>query len=212
MKPFSIIITGLFATFAASWVGMALIPQAQLGNLQPQIEEEGADVYPINVGGIAEQGRKVYISYGCVSCHTQSVRDAHSATDLQRKWGNRRSAARDFIYDQPPLVGLVRNGPDLSNIAVRMPDATWHYKHLYNPRSVSPGSIMPGFPFLFEKRKIQGQPSDEALTLPGDDAPPAGYEIVPTAEAKALVGYLLSLNRTHPLKEVKEMIKETPAK
>lgn len=212
MKSTSLFISGILATFAASLVGMTLIPQAQIGNLQPQVEEDGADVYPINTGGISEQGRKVYISYGCASCHTQGVRDAHSATDLQRKWGNRRSAARDYIYDQPPLVGLVRNGPDLSNIGVRMPNATWHYKHLYNPRSVSPGSIMPAFPFLFEKRKIQGQPSEDALSLTGDDAPPAGYEIVPNAEAKALVGYLMSLNRTHPLKEVKEMIKETPAK
>ena len=212
MKPINYLITGIFATFAASWFGMTMVPQAQLGNLQPQVEDDGADVYPINIGGVADQGRKVYISYGCVTCHTQGVRDSHSGSDLERKWGNRRSVARDYIYDQPVQIGSVRNGPDLTNIGLRMSNTTWHYKHLYNPRSVSPGSIMPSFPFLFEKRKITGQPSEDALTLSGEDAPPEGYEIVPTSEAKALVGYLLSLNRTHALKEVKEMIKETPAK
>lgn len=206
------LISGLFATFALAWAGITMVPQAQLGKLQPQIEDEGADVYPINTGGIAEQGRKVYVSYGCATCHTQAVRDGHSGPDLDRKWGNRRTVARDYIYDYPVLLGSVRNGPDLSNISTRMADATWHYKHLYNPRSVSPGSIMPPFPFLFEKHKIAGQPSADALTLTGEDAAAAGYEIVPSAEAKALVGYLLSLNHTHALKEVKEMIKEAPAK
>ena len=211
MKPISIII-GIFGSFALAWFGTTLVPQAQLGNLQPQIEDDGADVYPINTGGIADQGRKVYVAYGCVSCHTQAVRDAHMGSDLDRKWGNRRTVARDYIYDRPILLGSVRNGPDLTNIGTRMTDASWHYKHLYNPRSVSPGSIMPPFPFLFETRKISGQRSEDAVNLTGDDAPPVGYEIVPTQEAKALVGYLLSMNRTHALKEVKDMIKEAPAK
>ena len=211
MKPISLI-SGVFLSFAAAWFGMTMIPQFQLGNLQPQVEDEGADVYPINIGGVADQGRKVYVSYGCVTCHTQTVRDAHSGSDIERKWGPRRTVARDYIYDAPDLVGSVRNGPDLTNVGIRLTDATWQYKHLYNPRSVSPGSIMPPFPFLFEKRKVVGQLSADALSLTGDDAPPAGFEIVPTSEAKALVGYLLSLNRTHPLKEVKEMTKETPAK
>ena len=211
MKSISLI-SGIFGAFALAWFGTTIIPQTQLGNLQPQVEDEGADVYPINIGGVAEQGRKVYVSMGCVTCHTQAVRDAHTGSDIDRKWGTRRSVARDYIYDRPVLLGSVRNGPDLTNVGTRMTNASWHYKHLYNPRSVSPGSIMPPFPFLFEKRKIVGQRSDDALNLTGDEAPPAGYEIVPTAEAKSLVGYLLSMNRTHALNEVKEMIKENPAK
>lgn len=212
MKSITYLISGIAATFALAWVGMTMVPQAQLGGLLPQIEDEGADVYPIDIGGVTDQGRQVYVAYGCVNCHTQAVRDSHAGSDLDRQWGNRRTVARDYLYDKPVQIGTVRNGPDLSNVGVRMTSATWHYKHLYNPRSVSPGSIMPGFPFLFETRKISGHPSEDALSLTGEDAPPAGCEIVPGPEAKALVGYLLALNRTHPLKEVKEMIKETPAK
>jgi cytochrome c oxidase cbb3-type subunit 2 len=51
-------------------------------------------------------------------------------------------------------------------------------------------------------QQIQGQPSDEAIRgLTGPHAPPAGYEVVPTDDAKALVAYLLSLNRNYPLPE-----------
>lgn len=60
---------------------------------------------------------------------------------------------------------------------------------------------MPSFRDLFVVRKIQGQRSDEALDLKGTDAPKAGYEVVPTAEAKDLVAYLLSLRHDYPLPE-----------
>ena len=70
---------------------------------------------------------------------------------------------------------------------------------------------MPPFRFLFEKRKIVGERSAEALYLSGDDAPPEGYEVVPGPEARALVGYLLSRDKSHPLKEVKSS-KEGAAK
>lgn len=62
---------------------------------------------------------------------------------------------------------------------------------------------MPAYRFLYEKRRISGQKSDEALTLGSKDAPSDGYEIVPTYEADCLVAYLMSLNQSHPLKEVK---------
>jgi hypothetical protein len=35
-------------------------------------------------------------------------------------------------------------------------------------------------------------------------APPSGYEVVPTAEGKALVDYLLSLKKNYPLPEAPE--------
>ncbi len=60
---------------------------------------------------------------------------------------------------------------------------------------------MPAFRDLFIVRKIQGQRSDEALDLTGADAPKAGYEVVPTAEAKNLVAYLLALRHDYPLPE-----------
>jgi cytochrome c oxidase cbb3-type subunit 2 len=62
---------------------------------------------------------------------------------------------------------------------------------------------MPAYRFLYEKRSIASEPSVDALKLTGRDAPPAGWEIVPTYDAQCLVAYLMSLDQSHPLKEVK---------
>jgi cytochrome c oxidase cbb3-type subunit 2 len=211
VKRFPLFFIGVLGTFALAWIGVVAVPQAQLGKLQPQIDEDNtSDVYPINVGGVADQGRRVFVANGCVSCHSQQVRGA-GTVDAARGWGDRRTVPLDYIYGQPAELGLMRNGPDLTNIGVRQPNAEWHYLHLYNPRAVTPGSIMPPFRFLFEKRKISGERSADALYLSGDDAVPDGYEVVPTPQAKALVGYLLSRDKSHPLKEIK-VSKEGAAK
>lgn len=70
---------------------------------------------------------------------------------------------------------------------------------------------MPAYGFLYEKRRIGGERSVDALSLTGDDAPPAGWEIVPTYDAKCLVAYLMSLDQSHPLKEVKSNAPPAPA-
>jgi len=62
---------------------------------------------------------------------------------------------------------------------------------------------MPAYHFLYEKRPISGERSADALELTGPDAPPPGWEVVPTYDAKCLVAYLMSLDQSHPLKEVK---------
>lgn len=204
MKEFPTLFGGIFATFALSFLGLAMVPQLQIGNLEPFVDEDAGDYYPINPGGQAEQGRQVYIANGCVACHSQQVRDDHMGADLKRGWGSRRTVARDYIYDNPVLLGNSRTGPDLTNIGARQSTPMWHYLHLYDPRYVTPGSVMPPFRFLFEKRKITGQRPDDALDLTGVEAPEWGYEIVPRAEAKALVAYLLSLDHSHALKEAGE--------
>jgi cytochrome c oxidase cbb3-type subunit II len=203
MKRFPSILAGIFVTFALAWFGMAMMPLIQLGNLQPQSEEDGSDVYPVNVAGLTNQGRAVFAANGCFYCHSQQVRDRQNGADLERGWGDRRTVALDYLYDQHVFLGEMRNGPDLANIGNRQKDAAWHYAHLYDPRFTSPGSIMPPFRFLFEKRKIAGQRSDDALKLdPG--MVEEGFEIVPNDQAKALVAYLLSLDRNHPLKSSAE--------
>jgi cytochrome c oxidase cbb3-type subunit 2 len=83
--------------------------------------------------------------------------------------------------------------------------AAWHHQHLYSPRSLNLDSNMPAYKFLYEKHPIGGQPSDDALHLRGDEAPGEGWEIVPTYDAKCLVAYLMSLNQSHPLPEVKSV-------
>jgi len=62
---------------------------------------------------------------------------------------------------------------------------------------------MPAYRFLYEKHRIAGERSADALELTDSDAPPAGWEIVPSYDANCLVAYLMSLDQSHPLKEVK---------
>jgi cbb3-type cytochrome oxidase cytochrome c subunit len=119
--------------------------------------------------------------------------------DLARGWGRRRTVAEDFLFDDPVMPGSQRIGPDLANAGVRLPDANWHLRHLYAPRLVEKASTMPPYRFLFEKRQMGLTPSPEALVLPAELAPPPGYEILPTPEARALAAYLISLRADTPL-------------
>lgn len=213
MSRSSHLFAGIFGAFAASCVALVFVPQLQIGGLGAQVtEEEGevVDVYPVVN---TRQGREVYIREGCYYCHSQQLRDPQNGTDIGRGWGPRRTVARDYIYDSPPLLGNARIGPDLSNVGsetwrnepegdprkAAKRDAQWHYTHLYNPRSIVTESNMPPYRYLFEKRKIGGQRSGDAVDVPVE----AGYEIVPTAEARQLVAYLRSLDRTHALDEAK---------
>jgi hypothetical protein len=81
--------------------------------------------------------------------------------------------------------------------------AAWHHRHLYSPRSITRDSNMPAYHFLYEKRAISGERAADALTLGEADAVPEGWEVVPTFDAKCLVAYLMSLDQSHALKEVK---------
>ena len=208
MKQPPPIFNGILAVFAISFAVLAMAPAIQLGSLQPTVDEDTGDIYPIDVSGVQAQGRAVYVSQGCVACHTEQVRGPSEGADIQRGWGVRRTVARDYIYEKPVLLGSMRFGPDLANIGSRKdPDnadkytVAWHYMHLYNPQATSPGSIMPSYKFLFEDKKIVGQEDAEALKLTGNMAPAPGHEIVPSTEARDLVAYLTTLDHSHPLKE-----------
>jgi cytochrome c oxidase cbb3-type subunit II len=62
---------------------------------------------------------------------------------------------------------------------------------------------MPSYQFLYEKRRVTGERAADALQVSGPNAPAEGWEIVPTYDAKCLVAYLMSLDQSHPLNEVK---------
>ena len=296
MKGIGPLFLGIFATFAFSWVGLALIPNYQIGHLDPQSDEEGTDIYPVPKSGMAERGRQIYAANGCVYCHSQQVRADYAASDIERKWGVRRSAPRDYIFERPAMLGKTRKGPDLSNIGKRAPSddqnapppastgpaaspapaanspaaatspaaapgaspvaaspapaipanspapaatnattaavpppsansaatsatsadtvvgpdgapipysAPWHHLHLYSPRSLVMDSNMPAYRFLYEKRRVGGQPAADALKISGPDAPSDEFEVVPTYDARCLVAYLMSLDQSHELKEAK---------
>jgi hypothetical protein len=123
-----------------------------------------------------------------------------TGADIPR-WGVRRSVATDFLYDSPVQLGSQRIGPDLADVGARLGNADWQLLHLYAPQSVVKNSAMPPFRFLFETKKIGAAPSSDALNLPKEFAPPAGYEVVPKTEAKQLAAYLLSLRADAPLYE-----------
>jgi cbb3-type cytochrome oxidase cytochrome c subunit len=361
MKGLAPLFLGIFGTFAFSWVGLTVIPNWQIGHLNPQSDEEGTDIYPMPQSGMVQRGARVYAANGCIYCHSQQVRADYAAADVERKWGNRRSAPRDYIFERPVFLGKMRMGQDIANIGARAPaeqespqpagaaspaaspapqggapapgaagsgekpspppgsvgspapsapspaapaaspspvgspgtqgatvssppppggspppasspaaspaaaatspapkppaspppagspatspsvprpgespasppapvaaagsptatpapwpevttgeppmySAAWHHVHLYSPRSINVDSVMPSYRFLYQTRRISDMPSAEALHLIGSDAPPDGWEVVPTFDAKCLVAYLMSLNQSHPLKEVR---------
>ncbi len=123
---------------------------------------------------------------------TASVMFLATGADITRGWGMRQSVVRDYLYEVPVQIGNSRLGPDLANVGLRRSDAAWQLRHLYNPRIDEKGSLMPAYPFLFEKRKVGKVPSPDALKLP-EGVIPAGHEIVPKPEALQLVAYLQSL-------------------
>jgi cytochrome c oxidase cbb3-type subunit II len=192
---------GAFCVLAFSWTGLVLTNQITTGRLAPYFDENEAAVYPSTLPGMVQRGRLVYQDLGCAACHTQQVRRPGFGSDQQRGWGERQSVARDYLRENPVLLGDMRIGPDLRNVGARRDDPDWHYQHLYDPRLTVAGSTMPAFRFLFEERKIVGQPSVEALTLPPPHTAPVGYEIVPTERAKSLVAYLISLKDTYAYPE-----------
>ena len=207
MKQSPSIFTGILAVFTLSFAVMAMAPAFQLNSLQPTVNEDLGDIYPIDVSGVQAEGRAVYVSQGCVACHTEQVRSLDGGADIARGWGVRRTVARDYIYEIPVLLGTMRFGPDLANIGARKdaadPDkytAAWHYMHLYDPQATSPGTNMPSYKFLFDKKKIAGQMDEDALNLPAGTVPD-GYQIVPSVQARQLVAYLTSLDHSHALAE-----------
>lgn len=90
-------------------------------------------------------GRDIYIREGCYLCHSQWVRPMRAEVLRYGEW----SRAPEYQYDRPFLLGSRRMGPDLHRIGQKYPDA-WHYEHMRDPRSTSPGSVMPPYPWLLD--------------------------------------------------------------
>ncbi len=88
-------------------------------------------------------GRDIYIREGCNTCHSQMIRPFRSETERYGEY----SKAGEFVYDHPFLWGSKRTGPDLHRVGGKYPHL-WHYLHMNDPTSMSPGSIMPPYPWL----------------------------------------------------------------
>jgi cytochrome c oxidase cbb3-type subunit II len=144
-------------------------------------------------------GKHVFIANGCVACHSQQVRNV----DMDKVWGSRPSVAADYArntrmswwMNTATLMGTERTGPDLTNIGTRLPSEDWHLLHLYNPRAVAEGSIMPAYPWLFEW-KDNTDVDDKIVNVPDQYASANSGKLVAKKEAMQLVAYLQSLTQS----------------
>jgi len=91
------------------------------------------------------EGRDIYIREGCNNCHSQMIRPFRSEVERYGEY----SKAGEFIYDFPFLWGSRRTGPDVHRIGGKYND-NWHFNHMLDPRSTSPGSIMPRYSWLIK--------------------------------------------------------------
>jgi len=142
------------------------------------------------------EGLRVYVAEGCLFCHSQQVRPLPQDRPFGRPsvpGDYARLAWLDVWREPPGLLGTERTGPDLSDVGDRQPAATWQYIHLYQPRSVVPGSVMAAFPWLFE---VEERPAPDAVVVPiPPPYAPARGKVVATARAQVLVAYLVALKQ-----------------
>jgi len=189
-----------FKKFIASLLELPLL-NSRSNSVTAQLQDWSGAVPQIIVTNLdADAANDLLQHINAAGCKAE-VHVVATGTDTARSWGTRRSVAEDFLWDDPVQLGDIRIGPDLADVGARLGNADWQLLHLYAPQSVVKGSVMPPFRFLFEvhKEKIAGVPSPDALHLPKELAPPAGFEVVPTDDAKNLVAYLLSLRADVPL-------------
>ncbi|MGV3638413.1 MAG: cytochrome-c oxidase, cbb3-type subunit I [Flavobacteriales bacterium] len=160
-------------------------------------------------------GRDIYIREGCYTCHSQMIRPFRSETERYGEYAK----AGEFVYDHPFQWGSKRTGPDLLRVGGKYPHS-WHYYHMMDPTTMSPGSLMPAYPHLLKnaldttttRKKIEamltlGVPYEEPPYGAGfagranehlqaqsiaivDDLKKAGIETLPDREIIAMIAYL----------------------
>lgn len=174
-------------------MGVAVIPANELALNNAPLP----DLPPMTAS--ERRGLVVYVAEGCAACHTQQVRNI----EMDRMWGERPSIPSDYHYSKqrldvwrqsPSLLGSERTGPDLTNTGRRQPGAQWHLLHLYDPRMVVKGSIMPRYLWLFEETDT---PAEDAVVVPvpRERLRDSSRVLVATQRAQDLVAYLLTLKQ-----------------
>jgi cytochrome c oxidase cbb3-type subunit I/II len=88
-------------------------------------------------------GRDIYLAEGCYNCHSQMIRPLRAETERYGEY----SKPGEFVYDHPFQWGSRRIGPDLHRVGSKYPDL-WHVRHMADPRAITPGSIMPAYPWM----------------------------------------------------------------
>ncbi len=189
----------LNALFHRSPVAIVAIGAAVFGvlsflvALRPAIELDASTPLSLRAPNVAvARGRALYLAEGCGYCHSQLVRPIF----VDAAYG-RPSEITDYADAAPPLAGTERTGPDLANVGVRQPSVMWNLLHLFNPRSMVPDSVMPGFPWYFEIiDRARAPTGPNAFVLaPGEPFLPRGKVALPHREALDLVAYLQTLKQ-----------------
>jgi cytochrome c oxidase cbb3-type subunit I/II len=178
-KP--ILFTGL--ALVAILIGgvVELVPTFLIKSNVPTIES----VQPYT--SLELHGRDIYIREGCVSCHSQMVRPFRSETERYGEY----SKAGEFVYDHPFLWGSKRTGPDLHRVGAKYPDS-WHYYHMMDPTTMSPGSLMPAYPWLLTKTYDVNQIPPKITVMRKLGVPyPEGFEDQVAAEVDAQAGAIV---------------------
>ncbi len=127
------------------------------------------------------QGRDIYVREGCYTCHSQMVRPFR---DEVARYGE-YSKAGEFVYDHPFQWGSKRTGPDLARVGGKYPDS-WHYNHMDDPTSMSPGSIMPSYSWLLDNALDTTTTAAKIRAMQKLGVPyPAGYDKIANTELSA---------------------------
>ncbi len=151
------------------------------------------------LSGDAKAGKLIYISEGCVGCHSQQVRNV----EMDKMFGSRPGMASDYAnigrtsiwQNTATLMGTERTGPDLTDIGNRQPSKDWNLMHLYQPRSVVAQSIMPSYKWLFEM-KINPSKTDVVVSMSPEFLNGQPGKLIAKKEALQLVAYIQSLKQT----------------
>ena len=175
---FVVLVAGVFCFFAAL-ITQGFLPffepssrtdrvtavvRTDLGQLK-WMQTEATDYTPLQ-----QKGRDIYLREGCWYCHSQFVRPVTGET---RRWGPVTELG-EFAYDVPHLFGTRRIGPDLMRVGLKYSDE-WHFAHFWNPRMLSPDSVMAPYRGLF------GQP-EAPVKIVDDGAGGRTLEKTPVTE------------------------------
>ena len=198
---------GIFLTLGMAWLAFVVGARSQFGDLVPTsevLEDDGsvpvdAELFPTSLSGMAKQGAEEYAALGCVTCHTQQVRRVEAGFDVERGWGKRPSAPRDYVLQEHVLLGNSRIGPDLANVGLREHSDNWLHQHLFEPQSIFPSSLCPPSPFLYQQID---EPVKSDIEIVSNENADGNRFVRPTVRASRLVSYLQELKQDYELPEV----------
>jgi len=190
-KPMALLIAAIVVIAIGG--AIEIIPMILIKSNVPTI----ANVKPLTP--LELYGRDMYVRDGCYTCHSQMIRPFRSETERYGEY----SKAGEFVYDHPFQWGSKRTGPDLARVGGKYPDS-WHYQHIRDPREISPGSIMPAFPWMLTKPFDTSAIRNTITALTSLGVPyPAGYDQAAASDMMTQASQVADRLRAEGIKEVK---------